>query len=343
MKKIKVVQIGTEHDHAGVAMLSLRKLDDIFEVVGYATPDTTDTHLEAWQSAYAGLRHMTMEEVWAEPGLEAAVIETNEKLLTKYATEAARHGLHVQMDKPGGDVLADFETLIQTVKEKNLTFHTGYMYRYNPAVQKAMEIVKSGELGKVYSVETHMDCIHPKEKREWLGMYQGGMLFFLGCHLVDLTVLLQGVPDEIIPLNTSTLKDGVTAEDLGFVVFKYPNGVSFMKTCAAEPGGFLRRQLVICCEKGTIELEPIEYYADMEHPGSELCADMRVINDVDGAPWNARAEAVTYGPFDRYDNMLRSFAQIVRGEKENPWSYDYELQLYKIVLAACGQKVDYKK
>jgi hypothetical protein len=41
--------------------------------------------------------------------------------------------------------------------------------------------------------------------------------------------------------------------------------------------------------------------------------------------------------------MMRSFAQMVLGEKENPWSYEYELQLYRIVLAACGVDIDYKK
>ena len=41
-------------------------------------------------------------------------------------------------------------------------------------------------------------------------------------------------------------------------------------------------------------------------------------------------------PFPRYEEMLHSFAAMVRGEKENPWSLDYELALFKIILACCG-------
>ena len=37
--------------------------------------------------------------------------------------------------------------------------------------------------------------------------------------------------------------------------------------------------------------------------------------------------------------MLASFAAMVRGEKENPYTYDYELELYKTVLQCCGVEV----
>jgi predicted dehydrogenase len=33
------------------------------------------------------------------------------------------------MEKPGGISLAEFETLIDTVKQSGKVFHTGYMYR----------------------------------------------------------------------------------------------------------------------------------------------------------------------------------------------------------------------
>ena len=33
--------------------------------------------------------------------------------------------------------------------------------------------------------------------------------------------------------------------------------------------------------------------------------------------------------------MMYNFAEMIRG-KENPYSYDYELNLYKLILKACG-------
>ena len=51
------------------------------------------------------------------------------------------------------------------------------------------------------------------------------------------------------------------------------------------------------------------------------------------------AATETSETFDRYTDMLTSFAAMVRGEKQNPYTLDYELELYKTVLKACGEKI----
>ena len=38
--------------------------------------------------------------------------------------------------------------------------------------------------------------------------------------------------------------------------------------------------------------------------------------------------------------MMHSFAEEICGERENPYSCDYELNLYKLVLKACERKVE---
>ena len=340
MTPIKIAQIGTKHDHAPAAFKSITHLTDIFEVVGFAS-ENPDPDAK-FGAAYEGYPRMTVEEILAIPDLDAVVIESSELNLTKYALMAAERGLAIQMDKPGGIELADFEKLIATVKEKKLVFHTGYMYRYNPAVIKALEMVKNGEIGEICSVEAQMNCYHKAPKRQWLNQFPGGMMFFLGCHLVDLILQFQGIPEQIIPFNTCSGFDGVTADDIGMAVFKYKNGISFAKTSATEGCGFLRRQLVISGSKGTIEINPIEWYYDLNKPFDNHKATMRISTDktVGGkgiASWNTIAEWENTDPFDRYDNMMKAFAAMVRGEKTNPWSYDYELTLYKHVLAACGK------
>ena len=269
MKPIKIAQIGMEHDHAVCAWHSLKKQPETFELVAWAQPNPDYTITDWAKRETEGYPCMTVEEILDIPGLEAVVIETIEHDLTKYALMAAQRGLHVQMDKPGGHDLAEFEELIRTVKEQRLVFQTGYMYRFNPAVKYAMELAKSGKLGDIYAVEAHMDCLHPKTKREWLGQYKGGMMFFLGCHLVDLIIQFKGFPDKVIPMNCATGIDGVDSEDYGFALFQYKDGVSFAKTCAAEVNGFERRQLVICGSKGTVEIKPLEKYPVVNPTGAQ--------------------------------------------------------------------------
>ena len=115
------------------------------------------------------------------------------------------------------------------------------------------------------------------------------------------------------------------------VVFKYPGGVSFAKTSASEFGGFLRRQLVICGEKGTIEINPLEVLLD----SGELYT---VSNESYSQKWHEPRIKKVSKPFDRYDAMMENFAELVRGKK-NPYSYDYELNLYKLILKSCERKI----
>ena len=347
MRKIKVAQIGAGHDHASAAMQVLKRMDDIFELVGYAVVEGDDIY-ERSVSAYENVKRMTVDEIFAIPDLDAVVIETEDRKLTEYAQMAAERGLHIQMDKPGSASDEAFDKLIDTVKTNNTVFQTGYMYRFNPAVLKIKEDIKEGKLGEIYSVEVHMDCEHPAEKRQWLGNYPGGMMYFLGCHLVDLIYSFCGVPEEIIPLNKAIGAEGVTAEDFGMAVFKYKNGVSFAKTSALEPTGFYRRQLVVCGTKGTVEVKPFEWNV-RDCPQSEKIFSAQITKvryayntDEKKYGWNDIGNEYETEIHGRYDAMFKNFAALVRGEKENAYDYEYERQLHKIILNACGVKVDYK-
>lgn len=336
MQKIKVVQIGIGHDHGLLVFKSIMKQTDIFEVVGFAVPPVEEVpfadKIEEIKNNY-NVPYMSVEEALNVPGIVGAVIETEEVNLTKYAQMAADRGLHIHMDKPGGLDLAAYENLIQTVKDKNLAFSVGYMYRFNPKIKDAIAKVRRGELGEIYCVEAQMDCLHKPEKRQWLSTFPGGMMFFLGCHLVDLIYRIQGEPEEVIPYNMPTNCDDVTAKDFGMALFKYPNGISFAKSCANEFGGFMRRQLVICGSKGTIEIKPIEVVCGDEGQYTSYC---EVYED---KLWDKGNSYEKTELFDRYDDMMKNYAQMANGEKENEYTYDYELNLYKLVLKACGEKV----
>lgn len=330
MKKIKIAQIGTSHNSHGNAVIkSLVKNSDIFEVVGYCFPENEREKFPKEAEAFDDLRELSLEEILENPEIEAVAVETEEIYLTKYALMAAEHKKAIHMEKPGGVVLSDFEKLIETVKSNKTVFHTGYMYRYNPYVSELLRQIKNGELGDIISIEAQMNCIHPKDVREWLEVFPGGMMFFLGCHLIDIIFSALGKPERIIPLNKCSGVDGVTSEDFGMAVFEYKNGVSFAKTSAVELGGFERRQLVVSGTKKTVELKPLEWYVEPE----SLVTERYVREATD---WTSFTPKEVSAPVNRYDGMMQSFAEMVRGEKENPWSYDYELELYKIVLKACG-------
>ena len=329
MKKIKIAQIGINRNSHGPDIFNtLKKFSEIFEIAGYVLPENERERLSSKLACFEGYKELSLDEVLNNPEIEAVTIETDEVYTTKYAILAAKAGKHIHMEKPGGTSLADFEELIAEVKKGGKIFHMGYMYRYNPYVLEILEKVKSGELGEIISVEAQMNCIHPKETRQWLEDFPSGMMFFLGCHLIDLILLIKGKPEKIIPYNKCTGLDGVTAEDFGMAIFEYKNGISFAKTNATEIGGFARRQLVVVGEKGMVELKPFEMYENGQMYTGKT--------EYDSLDWMNMGKSVKSDYIDRYESMMTSFAQYVRGEKENPYTYDYELELYKTVLKACG-------
>lgn len=339
MRKIKIAQIGTGHDHAPASINSLKRQTDIFDLIGFAIVPEDDGNVskmryETTKGSYEGVPQMTVEEILNYPGLDAVCIETEDRALTKYALMAAQKGLHIHMDKPGGISNEEFDKLIDLVSEKKLVFHTGYMYRYNPGIMKLKEDIAQGRLGEILSVEAQMNCIHPLDKRNWLGNYPGGMLYFLGCHMIDLVYSIMGEPLDVIPLNCSSGVDGTTAEDFGMAVFRYQHGVSFARSTAIERGGFERRQLVVIGTKGTVELRPLEWSCP-GHP-EIYAAHVTGVHECYSDAWGDAGERYDTSIYGRYDGMFRAFARYVSGQAQNPFDYEYERRLHKLLLRACG-------
>lgn len=332
MKPVRIALIGVnEFSHSIQIHTRFQELPECFEVVGIAYPENEEQRLPHKVEKFTHLPRLTVEQILNDPTIEAVAIETDEVYSTKYALMAAKAGKHVHMEKPGGLELPVFEELVKTVKEKDLTFCVGYMYRYNPYVQELFSAVESGELGEIVSVEAQMSRLDKLELRQWLGNFKGGMMFFLGCHLIDIVYRIKGAPQKVHVFNKTTGMDGVCAKDFGTVVLEYPNGVSFIRSNAIERGGFRRRQIVVTGTKGTWEIKPLEW-------GKESAiVTSRNITMEEG--WKIPGVDSITEPFDRYKTMLTHFARCVRKEIENEFTPDYELEVYKLLLQCCGEKI----
>ena len=342
ISKIKIAQIGTGHDHAHEAFKVLKRMSDIYEIVGYAvlpndSLNVQELHYENHKGVYEGYSQLTVDEILNYEGLDAVVIEADDRELTKYAIMAAEKGLAIHMDKPGGISDEDYDKLIDLVSEKKLVFHTGYMYRYNPAIMKLKEDIKAGKLGEIISVEARMNCYQQPEKRKWLGDYPGGMLYFLGCHMVDIVYSIMGEPLEVIPLSCSSGIGEIKSCDFGMAALKYENGVSIAQSTAIEYGGFERRQVVVVGTKGTVEIGPIEW-ADFSYKNI-YCPLFSSVREAFSQEWHKKAERYNTEVYGRYDAMFEAFGDYVLGNKQNPFDYEYERKLHKLILKACGENV----
>ena len=334
MKPIRVAHLGAAHDHSGLTLETVRKFPEVFTVVSVTEKDPAVRARVENQSAYQGLPWITEEELFARDDIDAVLCEGDELCALDDAYRCIQKGWHVHMDKPAGTDIRKLEEMLALAESKHLTFQTGYMYRYNPAMKYLRDRVRSGKLGEILSIEASMGVCHPDEKRAWLGRFQGGMMFFLGCHLIDMVYSLWGTPERIVTFNQQA-GDEINAQDNCLAVFEYKHGTAQIRVNAAEVNGYNRRHLVVCGSEGTVEIRPLECPT---HVYETLKCE------AEGKTWRDAKHEVFPGYLPgRYDEMMLEFAQCIRGEKENPYPYAYEAQLQRLVLAASGYHLDFSE
>ena len=65
--------------------------------------------------------------------------------------EAIKHGKHVLVEKPIAFTLKEAEDMIAAAKEAGVILATGHVERFNPAVQKAKELIDNDVIGDIVS------------------------------------------------------------------------------------------------------------------------------------------------------------------------------------------------
>lgn len=331
-KKLRVVQVGTGHPHGNGQTETILQ-SPAFELVGYAEPTPDYCHPEHSHFLdpaypYHKLQRYTVEELLNMDDIDGVVIETQEMIGTEYAQLFAEKGTPIFFDKPGTPGTKSFEKFIDTCRKNHVILKMGYMYRCNPLVQRALALVKDGALGEIYAVEGQMSLQYAEPMTRWIGQFRGGMMYYLGCHMVDLVLqFMGGLPEKVTAMNACTGQHGLVGENYGFATLQYKNGTSFVKTTCAEVNGFSRRQLVICGERGTIEIRPMEAFA--QGPYCAQTAHALYSHDGKTDVWDAE-------PFPRYGGMFDEFATLLRTKEFDPATYDYELDLFRTLMQCCG-------
>jgi predicted dehydrogenase len=328
MKPIKIGQIGVGHEHASGIMDALRRLTDFYEVVGVVEEEDP-----RWRSnrAYQGVARMTEAELLGTPGLEAVAVETNMPQLAPTALRCMERGLHIHLDKPGGEAMEPFRRLVYGCRERSLALQMGYMYRTNPAIGFCFRAIREGWLGEVFQVDAVMSRYDGDAYREFLAGYPGGAMYNFGSHLIDLVVAMLGRPGNVVAFQRATRDDGL--HDNGLAVLEYPRATATIRSAIVEADGMMHRRLVVCGTKGTAEVCPLEY------PGRYREEPLRVRLTLreDTSEYPAGTQTVDVGVMNgRYDDQLIELARIIRGEIEDPYSYEHDLNVHEALLAAAG-------
>lgn len=319
--RIKIGQIGVGHAHA--TKLTVYRQSADYEVVGIAEADPALRKRAETQAAFQGLPFLTQDRLLATPGLQAVLVETRVSELLRTAEACVAAGKHVHVDKPAGESLPQLQRLLAAAAKQKLLVQMGYMFRYNPAVVLLREFLKQGWLGEVFEVHAVMSKVVPAAERRRLADFRGGMMFELGCHVIDLVIGILGRPREVTPFvqHSSRLDDKLM--DNMLAVLTYPRASATVRATALEVDGFERRHLVVCGTEGTFHIQPLD------NPAVRLTL-LR--------PHGAYARGyqdVRLPRYARYVDDAADMARIIRGDKTSDFPAEHDLAVQETLLRAC--------
>lgn len=320
--RIKIGQIGVGHAHA--AKLGVYRKSADYEVVGIVEPDEALRKRAESSPTYKDLKWMTREQLLNVPGLQAVLVETKVKDLLDNAEACVAAGKHVCIDKPAGESLPQFRRIHESATKQKLTVQMGYMYRYNPAVVMLRDFLKKGWLGEVFEVHTVMSKAYDAASRKEILPYRGGLMFELGCHVIDLVIGVLGKPNDVIGHNRhfSKLDDGLL--DNMLAVFTYPKALATVKSSAMEVEGFARRHLVVSGTEGTFHIQPLD------NPAAKVALSAA------REGYKKGYQDVTFPKYERYVDDAADMAKVIRGEKEFAFKPEHDLAVQESLLKACG-------
>lgn len=325
---LRIGQIGIAHNHAEGKMLAVRKHPQLFTVTGFSEENEVVLAQRGGLDCYKGLKRMTESEIIQNS--DVVLVETEVHNLTKTATECIRMGRHVHIDKPASGSVEAFEALLTMAKSKKLAVQLGYMYRYNPAIRKCMELIRSGALGEIYQIDAEMSTCHSDRYRKWLGGFKGGNMYIFGSHLVDLVVWILGEPKQVHPFIKQTGYNGVYSHDNCFAVLEYEKAVAKLTTLSTEVNGWGMRRFAVMGSEGTVEIKPIELQVEMTYSLRSFAvnpySDIKKKIEVDDVPSQ-----------NRYDEMIRDLYNSCINAGKSEYSYDHDLAVKRTLYRITGE------
>lgn len=325
-KRIKIGQIGVGHAHAG--KLAVYRESDDYELVGIVEPDPELRKNARTQDVYRGLPWMTQEQLLNVQDLQAVLVETRVRDLLSTAAACVAAGKHIHLDKPAGESLPQFRRILDSAAKQKLLVQMGYMYRYNPAIVLLREFLKKGWLGEVFEVQAVMSKVVDPAGRARLAQYRGGIMFELGCHLLDLVVGILGKPLTVTPfIQHAAATDDKLADNM-LAVLSYPRATATVKSSAMEVDGGERRHLTVCGTEGTFHIQPLD------NPSTRLTLAR------EREKYKKGYQDITFPKYTRYVDDAADMARIIRSEKQTDFSYQHDLDVQTTLLQACQLPLD---
>ena len=116
-----------------------------------AVSDVSERALKKIEKKYGAKGFTEYSELLENPEIEVVSVCVPTTFHHAVVMEAIKNGKHVLVEKPIAFTLNEAEEMNAAAKEAGVILATGHVERFNPAVQKAKELIDDGVIGDIVS------------------------------------------------------------------------------------------------------------------------------------------------------------------------------------------------
>jgi len=203
------------------------------------------------------------EELLADPDVDAIYNPLPNHLHVAWSIKALEAGKHVLCEKPIGLSSAEGQELVNAGKRHpNLKLMEAFMYRHHPQWQKAREIVQSGGVGELRTIQSlfsyyNVDGENIRNQAD-IG---GGTLMDIGCYPISLSrFIFEAEPERVLGIVERDPNFGT--DRLSSAVLDFGSGTATF-TCGTQLAPYQRVNIV--GTTGRVEIE-IPFNAPPDKP-----------------------------------------------------------------------------
>ena len=187
--RIGVVGVGVGAAEILPAMKSFGRIELV------AAADTNPRILEVFKQRYGGKTYSNIEQLCADPDVEAVWIATPNRFHAAHAIIAAQHGKHIVVEKPMAISMNEAESMIEASIKFNVKLICGHTQSFLPNIRTMRRIILSGAVGRLCAMHVwaYSDWMLRPRSADELDINQGGGVPFRQApHQVDTLRLLGG-------------------------------------------------------------------------------------------------------------------------------------------------------
>ena len=227
----------------GVGWIGRNRLQAVLEsgnaTVAWITDPSEACIEETLKLAPASRVAGSFEEVIRNPNVDGVVIATPSALHMCQTLAALGQGKAVFCQKPLGRDAEEVEAVLKAAHKANRLLGADFSYRYTEAFKSIFPLIRSGELGKIFSVDLTFHNAYGPDKAWFYDIKQsgGGCVLDLGIHLIDLMLYALDFP-EVQKVSSNLFRKGrvVSAgdevEDCAQVLLQLANDISVQLACS---------------------------------------------------------------------------------------------------------------